>query len=165
MDTFCMKPAVQRVIAALAAHGLTITPVEFPAETRTAQAAADAIGTDVAHIVKSLVFLADGEPIMFLVSGVNRVDEAFVSAQLGVTLARASADDVRAATGFAIGGVPPVGHVTATPIYLDRDLLQYAEVWAAAGTPHTVFLIAPATLQRITNATALAVYHADETAD
>lgn len=141
-----MKASVRRVVEALRAAGLTSEIRETPASTRTAEEAAAAIGTTVPRIVKSLVFLADGTPILALVSGSNRLDTDRLGAALGQSIARADAATVRAATGFAIGGVPPLGHLTALQVLIDRDLLQYDEVWAAAGTPHAVFPIAPGQL-------------------
>jgi prolyl-tRNA editing enzyme YbaK/EbsC (Cys-tRNA(Pro) deacylase) len=138
-----VKQSVQRVIDALRAAGLDVEIRELSASTRTAEEAAAAVGTTVPRIVKSLVFLADDAPIVALVSGSNRLDTDRLGAALGRTIARADAATVRAATGFAIGGVPPLGHVTPLEIVVDRDLLQYDEVWAAAGTPHAVFPIAP----------------------
>ena len=124
----------------------------YAESTRTAEEAAAAVGANVGQIVKSLVFLADGRPILALVSGANRLDTAKLAQIAGAKITRADADTVREATGYAIGGVPPVGLATPLPVYCDRDLLQYAEVWAAAGTPHAVFSIAPETLARITSA-------------
>lgn len=147
-----MKEAAQRVAQALAAAGVDADIVEFAESTRTAEEAAAAVGTTVGQIVKSLVFLAGGRPVLALVSGANRVDTAKLAAAAGGTIKRADADTVRTATGYAIGGVPPIGHASSLPTYLDRDLLQYDEVWAAAGTPNAVFRIAPAALQRITGA-------------
>ena len=113
---------------------------EFPEGTRTAQDAAAAIGCDVGQIVKSLVFVRDGEPLLVLCSGANTVD----AERLGLT--KADADLVRRATGFAIGGVPPYGHPAALETLIDEDLLGYDEVWAAAGTPRSVFPLTPAQL-------------------
>lgn len=145
--------AVDRVRTALAAAGLAAEIKEFPAGTRTAEDAAQALGTTTAQIVKSLVFLADGTPILALVSGANRVDLAKLAAAAGARVIRkADADAVREATGFAIGGVPPFGHRRALKAFLDRDLLQYAIVYAAAGTPHAVFPIAPESLLRVSAA-------------
>jgi prolyl-tRNA editing enzyme YbaK/EbsC (Cys-tRNA(Pro) deacylase) len=101
------------------------------------------------QIVKSLVFLADGQPIMVLVSGSNRVDTQRLGALVGAPIRRADADLVRSVTGYAIGGVPPVGHATQMDTYVDRDLLQYEQVWAAAGTPTSVFGIDPNVLVEI----------------
>jgi prolyl-tRNA editing enzyme YbaK/EbsC (Cys-tRNA(Pro) deacylase) len=143
--------AVDRVRAALASHGLESVAIsQFPEGTATAAAAAAAIGTTVGHIVKSLVFMAGDEPIVVLASGPNRVDTQKLAELIGRPITRANADQVRAATSFSIGGVPPVGHARRLTTYVDRDLLQFREVWAAAGTPNSVFPIAPGELLRIT---------------
>lgn len=126
---------------------------EFSESTATAAAAAAAIGVRVEQIVKSLVFMAGEQPILVLASGPNRVDVHKVGALAGQPITRANADQVRQFTGFAIGGVPPVGHAQRLATYVDRDLLQYEEVWAAAGTPNRVFAIAPTDLVRITDGT------------
>jgi Cys-tRNA(Pro) deacylase len=147
-----MSEAARRVVNALAAAGVEAEVRSYAESTRTAEEAAAAVGANVGQIVKSLVFLADGRPILALVSGANRLDTVKLAQITGAKITRADADTVRAATGYAIGGVPPVGLATALPMYCDRDLLQYAEVWAAAGTPHAVFSIEPETLARITNA-------------
>ncbi|MFA9430428.1 YbaK/EbsC family protein [Egicoccus sp. AB-alg2] len=145
--------AVERFTQAAAAHGLAPEIREFPQGTRTAADAAAAIGCDVAQIVKSLVFVADDEPVLILTSGANRVDEHQVCAALGVaTLRKANADEVRSATGYAIGGTPPFGHPAPLRVVCDRDLTTYDEVWAAAGTPSTVFPLTPGTLLEITKA-------------
>jgi prolyl-tRNA editing enzyme YbaK/EbsC (Cys-tRNA(Pro) deacylase) len=139
---------VRAVVDAGAARGLTIEPRSFPEGTKTAADAAAAIGVEVGQIVKSLVFLVDGEPVMALVSGDNQLDEKKLSAARGGgVVGRADADAVRAATGFPIGGVPPLGH--DLPITIDEDLLRWDEVWAAAGTWTDVFPIAPAELVRV----------------
>ncbi len=145
-----LKEASLRVARALEALGLEIHIVQFPQSTRTAKEAAAAVGTDVAQIVKSLVFLAGGEPVLLLVSGANRVDVGKVSQLLGKQLERADAETVRQVTGFAIGGVPPVGHPRRLTTLIDRDLLRYDTVWAAAGTPNAVFPISPQDLVRVT---------------
>ena len=148
-----MHPSAQRVAAALQALGVEARVIEFPQSTRTAQEAAAAIGTTVGQIVKSLVFLADGAPVLALVSGANRLDlEKLRRAAGAARVQRADAEAVRTATGYAIGGVPPVGLAQPMPVFLDRDLLAYDMVYAAAGTPHAVFPIAPGALQRITAA-------------
>ncbi|HEY7092216.1 MAG TPA: YbaK/EbsC family protein [Ktedonobacterales bacterium] len=147
-----MNEAARRVADALAAAGVEAEVRSYAESTRTADEAAVAVDANVGQIVKSLVFLADGRPILALVSGANRLDTAKLAQVAGAKITRADADTVRAATGYAIGGVPPVGLATALSVYCDRDLLQHSEVWAAAGTPHTVFSIEPATLARITNA-------------
>ena len=147
-----MKASVQRVADALAKLGIQAEITEFSESTRTADEAAAAVNSTVGQIVKSLVFLVGEQPVLAMVSGANRVDTDTLARVAGGPIARANADLVRAATGFSIGGVPPVGHATLLPTYLDRDLLQYDRVWAAAGTPNAVFPIAPDELQRITGA-------------
>lgn len=148
-----MKASVQRVADALAQLGIRAEITEFSESTRTAEEAAAAVDSTVGQIVKSLVFLAREQPVLALVSGANRVDTDKLAQVAGGPISRANADIVRAATGFSIGGVPPVGHATQLPTYLDRDLLQYERVWAAAGTPNAVFPISPDELQRIAGAT------------
>lgn len=144
-----MHPNVDRVIGAAREAGLEISVTRFPAGTRTADDAARAVGCDVGQIVKSLVFVADGRPVVALVSGANRLDPARLAAALGATdVRRADGDEARHATGYAIGGVPPVGHRTALPIVVDRDLLAHEVVWAAAGLPDAVFSVAPGELVR-----------------
>ena len=142
--------APQRVHAALSAAGVATRIEEFPSSTRTAQEAADAVGTSVGQIVKSLVFLAGGVPVLALVSGANRLDPARLEALTGLEIGKADADAVRRATSYSIGGVPPTGFPAPIPTFVDRDLLQYDVVWAAAGTPRHVFPIAPNDLVRIT---------------
>lgn len=149
-----MPSAAERVEEALRGLGVVPEIQEFPQGTRTAEAAAAAVGTTVGQIVKSLVFLADGKPLLVLASGANRVDLIKLAAARGAhDVRRADADTVRRVTGFAIGGVPPVAHETALPVVIDRDLLRYEVVYAAAGTPHAVFAIAPVRLAEITRAT------------
>ena len=137
-------PNVQRVIEAARARGLEIAPRGFPEGTKTAADAAAAIGVDVGQIVKSLIFAVDGELVLAYVSGANQLDESKLAhAAGGDRCSRVDADAVRAATGFPIGGVPPFGHATHLRVFIDPDLLQYDEVWAAAGTWHDVFGIEP----------------------
>ena len=137
-------PNVDRVVAAAAAMGLEIEPRRFPEGTKTALDAAAAIGVDVGQIVKSLVFAVDGEVVLAYVSGANQLDERKLAvAAGGAKCSRVDADTVRRATGYPIGGVPPFGHATHLPVFIDPDLLQYDEVWAAAGTWHDVFGIEP----------------------
>ena len=138
---------VTRVVEAGASIGLDVRPVRFPEGTKTAVDAAAAIGCDVAQIVKSLIFAVDGELVLAYVSGANRLDETKLAiAAGGSTCSRVDADTVRAATGFPIGGVPPVGHDTELRVFVDPDLLGYDTVWAAAGTWHDVFSLTPAQL-------------------
>ncbi len=135
---------VTRVVDAGRALGIEVVPRTFPEGTKTARDAADAIGCDVGQIVKSLIFAVDGELVLAYVSGSNRLDEDRLAAAAGgLRCARVDADVVRSATGFPIGGVPPFGHATRLRVFVDPDLLQYDEVWAAAGTWHDVFGIAP----------------------
>jgi prolyl-tRNA editing enzyme YbaK/EbsC (Cys-tRNA(Pro) deacylase) len=148
-----VKPAVQRVVAAFEARGLPIEVTEFAESTRTAAEAAAAIGTSVPRIVKSLVFLADDRPLLVLASGSNRVDVGKLERLVGMSIRRADADRVRAETGYAIGGVPPLGHPRDMAVYVDADLLQYDRVWAAAGTPYAVFPIQPEQLVEVAGGT------------
>ncbi|HEV2236076.1 MAG TPA: YbaK/EbsC family protein [Ktedonobacterales bacterium] len=147
-----MKASIARVVAALPAAGISADITEFAESTRTADEAARAVGASVGQIVKSLVFVAGERPILALVSGANRADMTKLAALAGAPIRQADATIVRAATGYAIGGVPPFGHTTALPTYLDADLCQYTRVWAAAGTPNAVFPLTPAELERITGA-------------
>ena len=135
---------VQRVIDAGRERGLDVRPVRFPDGAKTAIDAANAIGVDVGQIVKSLIFGVDGEIVLAYVSGSNQLDEhKLATVAGGLRCQRVDADQVREATGFPIGGVPPFGHTTHLRVFIDPDLLQYDEVWAAAGTWHDVFPIAP----------------------
>jgi Cys-tRNA(Pro) deacylase len=145
--------SVQRVVDAARALGLEVEIREFPEGTRTAEDAARAIGVSTGQIVKTLIFMADDRPVICFVSGCNRLDTARLAAAAGAAdVRRANADEVREATGFAVGGVPPFGHATPVAVYCDPDLLQYDAVWAAGGTPHTVFPIAPGKLVEACNA-------------
>jgi prolyl-tRNA editing enzyme YbaK/EbsC (Cys-tRNA(Pro) deacylase) len=126
----------------------------FPEGTKTAEDAARAIGCDVAQIVKSLVFMADDRPVLALTSGRNRVDTDALAGLAGAfTVRRATPDEARAATGFAVGGTPPFGHPQPITAFLDVDLTAHDEVWAAAGTPHAVFPLSPEELRRVSRAT------------
>ena len=141
------------------ALGVGIDPEiqRFPEDTRTAAQAAAALGCELGQIVKSLIFAVDGAPVLVLTSGSNQVDTEAVAAVLGGEVGRADAAVVRDATGFAIGGVPPFGHATQLRALLDEDLLQYDLVYAAAGTPDTVFPITPEQLSSASGATVCAV--------
>lgn len=144
-----MHPNVARVTDAARAAGVDIRVERFPEGTRTAADAARAVGCEVGQIVKSLVFVADARPVVALVSGANRVDLGRLATAIGATEARrADGDEARAATGFAIGGVPPFGHASEISVVVDRDLLDFDRVWAAAGLPDAVFAIAPDDLLR-----------------
>ena len=147
-----MKPATApSALKVQAALGDGFQVVEFDASTRTSEDAAAAIGCTVAEIAKSLVFkAASGRPVLVIASGTNRVDEKKVRALLGEKIARADADFVREATGYAIGGVPPLAHATAPVVLIDGDLEAFETIWAAAGTPNAVFRLTPADLVRLT---------------
>jgi Cys-tRNA(Pro) deacylase len=145
-----VHPNVVRVVAAAKERGLDIVTKRFPEGTKTAADAAAAIGVTVGQIVKSLVFGVDGEIVMALVSGSNQLDEKKLAAAAGgAKCARVDADAVRDATGYPIGGVPPFGHSTQLRVFVDPDLLQYDEVWAAAGTWNDNFGAAPADIVRV----------------
>ena len=135
--------------------GLGIAVKQFPQGTRTAPDAARAVGCDVGQIVKWLVFVAAGRPVVALVSGSNRLDEARLGAVAGLPVAKADAEVARDATGYAIGGVPPFGHATDVRVFMDRDLLAWPVVWAAAGRPDSVFEIQPDRLRELSNAEVL----------
>ena len=144
-----MSKAITRFEAAARDTGLSLEVRRFPQGTRTAADAAQAIGCEVGQIVKSLVFVADGRPFLALTSGANQADPAALAALLGADQARrANADEVRDATGFAIGGTPPFGHARPLVVLIDRDLTAFDEVWAAAGTPDSVFSLSPDDLVR-----------------
>jgi Cys-tRNA(Pro) deacylase len=137
-------PNVVRVVEAARVRGLDIVPRRFPDGTKTAADAAAAIGVEIGQIVKSLIFAVDGDVVLAYVSGANQLDEKKLAAAAGgLKCSRVDADTVRAATGFPIGGVPPFGHTTHLRIFIDPDLLQFDEVWAAAGTWNDVFGIEP----------------------
>jgi prolyl-tRNA editing enzyme YbaK/EbsC (Cys-tRNA(Pro) deacylase)/GNAT superfamily N-acetyltransferase len=144
--------SAQKVQEVLRTKGYTLQVVELPDSTRTAVEAADAIGCQVGQIVKSLIFrrVETNRPILVLASGTNRVNEKKVGQMLGETIGKADADFVRQHTGFAIGGVPPVGHAEPISTFIDEDLLEYEQIWAAAGTPHAVFGLSPADLEDLT---------------
>src|SRR5436305_14680363 len=133
-----------------AGHGIVVK--QFPQGTRTASDAARAVGCELGQIVKSLVFMAAGHPVVALVSGPNRLDESKLAAVAGEPVGKADAEVARAATGYAIGGVPPFGHASDVPVFMDHDLLQHATVWAAARRPESVFEIAPDRLRELSRA-------------
>ncbi len=149
-------PSALKVQAAL---GDKFEVLEFSATTRTSADAAAAIGCTVAQIAKSLIFraAASNRPVLVIASGANRVDEAKVAETIGETIARADADFVREATGFAIGGVPPIGHETPPIVLIDQSLMAFAEIWAAAGTPNAVFRLTPSDLVELTRGRVAAI--------
>ena len=140
----------QRVLDAASKHGLDITILEMPESTRTAQEAADACDCEVDRIVKSLIFEAanSGKLALFLVSGVNQADPASLEKALGETVQRADPKKIREVTGFAIGGVAPIGHIAPIAAWIDSHLLSFDTVWAAAGAPNSVFNVNPKDLMR-----------------
>lgn len=153
-----VHPNVTKVIKAASDAGLNIQVRQFPEGTKTAQDAANAIGVSVGQIVKSLVFGVDEEIVMALVSGSNQLDEKKLAlAAGGAKCKRVDADAVRSATGFAIGGVPPFGHATELRVFVDPDLLQYDEVWAAAGTWNDNFGASPHEIMRVANGVVVAL--------
>ena len=159
MSTPLAKSA-QSVQDALRQHNLECNVVEFPASTRTASDAANAIGCLVAQIVKSLIFktATTNKPILVLASGPNRVNEKIIEEYVGEKIIKADADFAREITGFAIGGIPPIGHKTKIDhIFIDKDLVQHATVWAAAGTPNAVFHISSSDLVILTNGTIISI--------
>jgi len=139
--------------------GLAVTVREMPDSTRTAAEAAAACGCTVGQIIKSLIFKGkdSGRAYLLLVSGDNRVNEKAVAQTIGEAIVRPDADFVRTATGFAIGGIPPFGHMVKLATYFDQDLLQYETVWAAAGTPRTVFAVDPGRLRTVVEAEVIRV--------
>lgn len=154
-----LSPSAQKIQDNLRRLGFDLTVIEFPESTRTAQEAAERVGCTLGQIVKSLIFCGQdtGKPILVLTSGSNRVDENRLQAYVGEKIARADAGFVREVTGFAIGGVPPLGHIRSMETYLDEDLLQYEVIWAAAGTPKAMFQLTPAELQRMTGGQVVSV--------
>jgi prolyl-tRNA editing enzyme YbaK/EbsC (Cys-tRNA(Pro) deacylase) len=145
--------ALERFDESARALGIEARVRRFPQGTKTAADAARAIGCDVAQIVKSLVFVADGRPVVAYTSGANRVDPEKLAAVAGAGRARrATPEEARAATGYAVGGTPPFGYPAPVPGFLDPDLMAFEEVWAAAGTPDSVFPLAPSELRRASGA-------------
>jgi prolyl-tRNA editing enzyme YbaK/EbsC (Cys-tRNA(Pro) deacylase) len=148
-----LSPSARKVQEALDALGMPGRVTEMDRTTRSAADAAAAVGCSVGQIVKSLVFKAavSGRAVLALTSGANRVDEACLSRALGEPTAKADADFVRRVSGFAIGGVPPIGHAQPMVVFVDEDLLAHETIWAAAGTPQAVFRLTPQELRTITN--------------
>ena len=154
-----LKSSAQKVQKELQARGLNCEVVQMQKTTRTAKDAAQAVGCEVGQIVKSLIFKTkqSRKPILVVASGANRVNEKALARQIAESVKMADPEFVREMTGFAIGGVPPVGHLNPLTIFIDEDLQQYEEIWAAAGTPHAVFKLTPAELKMITNGTVISV--------
>ncbi len=147
-----LKDSAQRVQEILHQYIPDAKVIEFKELTRTSQEAASAIGCEVGQIAKTLIFKGkkSGSPVCIIASGMNRVDEKKVADLIGEQIERADADYVLKCTGFAIGGIPPIGFKLDAPALIDEDLMQYQEIWAAAGTPHAVFQLTPNDLIRIT---------------
>jgi len=148
-----LKSSAQRVQDVLHQHDVGFTVIEFKETTRTSQEAAQAIGCTVGQIAKTLIFKGKhtGNPICIIASGINRVDEKKVIALVGEPIEKPDADFVLKHTGFAIGGVPPIGYMLDTKPFIDHDLTSHTEIWAAAGTPNSVFKLSPTDLLKITN--------------
>src|SRR5574339_80027 len=151
MDT-SLSPSAQKIQNLLNSLGYEYEVIEHAESTRTAQEAAERAGCELGQIVKSLIFRGkqSGKPILVLTSGANRVDEKRISEYAGESIGRADADFVRSVTGFAIGGVPPIGHVQKMETYIDEDFLQFQTIWAAAGTPNAIFELTTEDLQKMT---------------
>ena len=147
-----LSPSAQKVQDQIKSLGYDYTVIEHAESTRTAQEAAERAGCELGQIVKSLIFKGkdSGKPILVLTSGANRVDENRISEYAGEAIGRADADFVRAVTGYAIGGIPPVGHLQKMETYLDEDFLQFETIWAAAGTPNAIFELKTSDLQKMT---------------
>ncbi|MDO9303107.1 MAG: YbaK/EbsC family protein [Anaerolineales bacterium] len=148
-----LSPSAQKIQNLLNSLGYDYTVIEHAESTRTAQEAADRAGCELGQIVKSLIFRGktSGKPILVLTSGANRVDEKRISGYAGESISRADADFVRTVTGFAIGGVPPIGHHEKMETYLDEYFLSYQTIWAAAGTPNAIFELKTEDLQKMTD--------------
>ena len=155
-----LKDSAEKVQQAVAALGYEFIIVELDTSTRTAKDAAASIGCTVAQIAKSLIFKSQDshKPVLVITSGPNRVDEALIHAVLGEAIGKADADFVRETTGFAIGGIPPVGHLSEARTFIDADLFQHEVIWAAAGTPNAVFRLTPKALKEMTGGEVIAVH-------
>jgi prolyl-tRNA editing enzyme YbaK/EbsC (Cys-tRNA(Pro) deacylase) len=154
-----MSKSIQNVEEALSEKGLDYEVLKFPESTRTANEAADAIGCKVAQIVKSLIFRIQdtNKAVLVLTSGINRVNEETIAREVGNKIVKADAAFTREVTGFAIGGIPPVGHKTPLLTLIDEDLLHFEELWAAAGTPNTVFKLSSSTIVSLTGGRIISV--------
>lgn len=154
-----LSPSAQKIQSLLSSLGYEYAVIEHVESTRTAQEAADRVGCELGQIVKSLIFRGktSNKPILVLTSGANRVDEKLISHYAGEPIGRADPDFVRTVTGFAIGGIPPIGHIEKMETYLDEDFLQYSTIWAAAGTPNAIFELKTEDLQKMTGGKAVHV--------
>lgn len=154
-----LKKSAERVQTILNEFGFELNVMELSNSTRTAQEAADTIGCTVSQIAKSLIFKGktSQNPILIIASGTNRVNEKAVKEYIGEKLEKADANFVLEHTGFVIGGIPPVGHITPITTFIDEDLMQYDEIWAAAGTPNAVFKLTPKILTEIAKGNIISV--------
>jgi len=154
-----LSKSAQSIQDALAEKQIEAKVVELPASTRTAEEAAKAIGCQVAQIAKSLIFRTKNthRPILVLASGINRVNEKAIALHVGEEISKADADFTKEVTGYAIGGIPPIGHKQFIETYIDQDLFQYEELWAAAGTPHAVFCLKSSVLEDLTNGKVISI--------
>ncbi|AHC18360.1 MULTISPECIES: YbaK/EbsC family protein [Paenibacillus] len=154
-----LKDSAQQVQNKLIELGYANKVIELPDSTRTAQEAADTIGCEVAHIAKSIIFRLknNDKPLLVIASGVNRINEKQINTHLNDNLGKADADFVREHTGFVIGGVPPLGHIESIITLIDEDLLQFREIWAAAGHPRAVFQLTPEELVQMTKGRVICV--------
>jgi prolyl-tRNA editing enzyme YbaK/EbsC (Cys-tRNA(Pro) deacylase) len=154
-----MSSSAQKVQEALKVHGVACQVIEMKQTTRSAQDAADAVGCQVGQIAKSLIFTGkkSKQPILVIASGPNRVNEKTIRRHISEPLSMAKAEFVREHTGFAIGGVPPIGHLNPLKTFIDEDLSKFDEIWAAAGTPNAVFKLTPKELKKITNGEIISV--------
>jgi prolyl-tRNA editing enzyme YbaK/EbsC (Cys-tRNA(Pro) deacylase) len=159
-DQKSLKKSAQSVQDALDAKNIKASVIELPSSTRTAQDAAQSINCEIGQIVKSLIFKTknSGEPILILASGPNRVNEAKIEECIGERIVKADADFTKEVTGFAIGGIPPIGHKQPIRTLIDQDLMNHQEVWAAAGTPNAIFCIQSNNLQELTHGEIIAIY-------
>jgi prolyl-tRNA editing enzyme YbaK/EbsC (Cys-tRNA(Pro) deacylase) len=154
-----LKKSAEKVQTVLNEFGFELNVIELSDSTRTAQEAANTIGCTVSQIAKSLIFKGktSQNPILIIASGTNRVNEKAVKERIGEKLQKADADFVLEHTGFAIGGIPPIGHKNAVTTLIDEDLMQYEEIWAAAGTPNAVFKLTPKILVEITKGDVISI--------
>lgn len=154
-----LSKSAEKVQSALNQFGFELNVVELSESTRTAQEAADTIGCQVSQIAKSLIFKCKNsqKPLLIIASGTNRVNEKVIKQYIGEKLEKADADFVLEHTGFVIGGIPPIGHKNSITTLIDEDLMQYEEIWAAAGTPHAVFKLTPKILTEITQGSIVSI--------
>lgn len=159
-DNKILSKSAQSVQNALSKKGLTFEVIELSSSTRTANDAAASIGCEVAQIVKSILFRLEksNQPVLVLVSGINRVDEKIITKLLGEKINKADANYAREITGFAIGGIPPVGHKQEIQhIFIDEDLLKFDKLWAAAGTPNAVFSLHSSDIEKLTGGNIISI--------